>query len=298
MNLHHLKVFYAVAKTLSFTKAADELFLTQPAVTQQVKTLEDYYDVKLFNRTRRHVGLTEAGLELYAVASKIFDLAEHSEDMLMDYRGMKWGTIRVDASFTFADFYFPKIYTKFHLRYPQIDVICNTGNTSRVLENTINRQNDIAFVAYVHQTDKLVKIDYLKDRLVPVAAPTHPLAGKGSITPKDLDGQSMLLREVGSSPRRILDSFFEAHRVKPIIILESGSTAAIKKAVEDGTGLSILSRQTVEDEIKSGTLCELRFNNTELYYGFYLTYHKDRFLSRGTRAFLDVAMEMASRFHD
>jgi LysR family transcriptional regulator, transcriptional activator of the cysJI operon len=296
VNLHHLKVFYEVANTLSFTKAADGLYITQPAVTHVIKTLEGHYDVKLFERSSKRVSLTNAGQDLYGVAEKIFHLADQLDEMLVEHRDLERGMIRADATSTFADYYFPDIYERFHRTYPRIDVVCNTGNTSRIIEYTLNGQNDFAFVASVPSDERLAHVDFLKDRLVAVVARTHPLARTRSILARDLQGQEMVLRERGSSPRRMLDGFFAERNIAPNIIMESGSTRSIKQAVASGSGISILSHTAVRSYIETGLLHELEIRDADLFYTFYLIYRKEKFLSRKIRAFLDIGGEVASGF--
>ena len=296
MNLHHLKAFYEVARSLSFTKAAETLFLTQPAVTYAVNSLETMYDIKLFDRTHRQIELTDSGRELYTIAETIFSLAEQSDEMLSDYNEIKRGTVKVDATTTFAAYYLPEIYKRFHLKYRDINVINNTGNTKRIIENTEAGLNDIAFVAYDPGNDKLETIEFLRDRLIVIVSPDHPFTEKKYIKPGDLNGQEMVLREKGSSPRGLLDTFFELHNLRPHIVFESGSTPAIKKAVEHGSGISILSYQSVKQELINGSIARIEIADTSLVYNFYLIYRRSKYFSKRAKLFLETAMETARRY--
>lgn len=293
MNLHQLRVFYEVARAKSFSAAAEKLTLTQPAVTWQVKNLEDYYELKFFERVGKKTWLTEEGKVLYTFAEQILNLSRQAEEALADLRGLSRGTLRIDSVFTFGDYYLPTLLEAFHKKYPQIAIQIHTGNTSQIIENTLLHKNDMAFVAYDPENDKLVVQEFISDLLVGIVSPGHKFARRKSISMKDLDGQALILRERGSSPRRILDEILKKMGVSPMIIMESASTSAIKKMVESGIGMAILSRQAVEKEVLAKSLKELPFTDAEIAYRFYLIYHKDKYFSRALKAFMDVAVELS-----
>lgn len=298
MNFRQLIVFYEVAKTGSLSAAAENLFLTQPAVTWQIKNLEAYYGLKFFERTGKKVILTNEGKVLYDFADQIFKLADHAEEAIEDLRGFKRGKLRIDSVFTFGDYYLPLILSEFHKKYPKIELVVNTGNTSQVIENTLLRKNDIAFIAYHPENDKLMVREFVSDLLIGIVSHDHPFAMRDFITLKELNGQPLILREQGSSPRRILDEIFREKGISPTIIMELASTLAIKKAVEAGLGIGILSRQAAEKEMRDGVLKGLRFSDVEIRYQFFLIHHKDKYLSSLLQTFLDMSIEYASKLSE
>ena len=291
LNFRQLMVFYEVAKTGSLSSAAENLFLTQPAVTWQIKNLEESLGLKFFERSGRKIMLTGEGKVLYDFADQIFRLAHQAEEAIEDLKDSKLGTLRIDSVFTFGDYYLPVVLDEFHKKYPKIELLVNTGNTSQVIENTLLRKNDIAFVASYPENDKLVAQEFISDLLVGIVFPDHPFAMRESITLRELHGQPCILREQGSSPRKILDELFKKKGVSPAVIMELASTLAIKKAVESGLGMAILSRQAVREEVQAHLLRELRFADEEIIYKFYLIHHKDKYFSKILRAFIAVAHE-------
>lgn len=295
MNIHQVRVFYEVAKAQSFSAAAEKLHLTQPAVTWQIKNLEEHYDLRFFERTGKKILLTEEGRILFDFADRILTLSREAEEALADLRGLSRGTLRIDTVFTFGDYYLSALLLAFYRKYPKIILQVNTGNTSQIIENTLLHKNDLAFVAYDPKNEKLKVHEIISDVLVGVVAPLHPWARKKSIRLKDLDGEPLILREHGSSPRRILEAIFDERKVHPRIILESASTPVIKKTVESGIGMAILSQQVVKEELRSQRLTKLSIRDAEIVYRFYLVYHKDKYLSRALKAFMDMAIELSQK---
>jgi DNA-binding transcriptional LysR family regulator len=293
MNFHQLNVFYEVAKARSFTAAAEKLYLTQPAVTLQIQNMEEYYKIKLFEHAGKQIFLTHAGEVLFEYAGKIFNLARMAEDAIGDFRRLGRGTLKIDSVFTFADYFLPFLLEVFYKKYPGITTHIQTGNTSQIIENTLLHRNDIAFVAYRPETDKLVAKEFVSDRLVGVVSPRHRFAQKESIALEELNGEPLILREEGSSPRKIVDEVLKTKGVSPQIVMESGSTSAIKKAVEAGMGMAILSHQAVKREIQDSIFKELYFSDAEITYQFFLIHHRDKYLSTLLKAFLGVATESA-----
>lgn len=295
MNIHQLRVFYEVAKAGSFSAAAEKLHLTQPAVTWQIKGLEDSYDLKIFDRTGKKVLLTEEGKILFDYADRILNLNRQAEEALIDLKGLSRGTLRIDSVFTFGDYYLFSMLRDFHKKYPKITLQINTGNTRQIIENTLLHKNDIAFVAQDPGYDKLEAQEFTSDLLVGIVHPTHRFARRKSISLKELNGQPLILREQGSFPRRILDEILKKRGISPRIIMESASTMAIKKMVESGNGMAILSQQVVKKELLAKSLIELPLSDAEITYRFYLIYHKDKYFSRALKAFMDVAAEFSQR---
>ncbi len=291
MNLHQLMVFYEVAKEKSFSAAAEKLRLTQPTVTWQIKNLEEYYGLKFLERIGKKILLTEEGKVLFEIAQKFLNLSDQAELMLSDLKGLTRGNLRVDAVFTFGGYYLSALLASFHKKYPDITFQVHTGNTSQIIENTRLQKNDLAFVAYDPDDDRLVAREFISDILVAVVSRNHPLARKKFIELKDLNGQPLILREHGSSPRRVVDEIFKKNKIVPIVRMESASTILIKRMVENGMGIGILSRQVVRQEVLEKSLKELPFSDVQIGYRFFLIYHKDKYFSRTLKAFLDEAIE-------
>jgi DNA-binding transcriptional LysR family regulator len=289
MNLHQLQVFYEVAAARSFTAAADKLRLTQPAVSWQVKRLEEAYGLKFLDRVGRRVLLTEEGKVLFDFVGRILRLGLETEEALADLRGLPLGTLRIDATYIVGDYYLPALLETLHRKHPGISFQIGIGNSSQVIENTLAQKNDIGICAYDPAHPKLGARQVLTDILVGVVGPTHPFGRRRAIALRELAGQPLILRETGSSPRQIIDEILARHGISPTVIMESASTAIIKRFVERGVGMAILSQQVVQKELQEGTLHRVLFTDAEIAYHFYLIHHKDRWISRALAAFVELA---------
>jgi len=288
-------VFCEVAETGSFSGASEKLFLTQPAVTLQIKNLENYYQMKFFDRIGKKVLLTEEGKVLLDIAKQILDLNRQAEEMLADLKGLSKGTLRVATSHSFADYYLPAVLKDFHRKYPKIFMQVSTGNSSQIIEDTLLYKNDVAFVARYPENNKLTAREVVSDVLVAIIPNKHKLAGRESVTLNELNGEPLVLREAGSSERKLVDAAFRRRRIQPLVIMESASTAAIQKMVRSGAGIGILGEHLVSREVEADAFKALPFTEVEMAHKFYLVHHKDKYFSRALKAFLDVAMDLSQK---
>ena len=295
MNLHQLHVFYEVAAARSFTAAAAARHLTQPAATWQVRRLEETYGLKLLDRVGKRVSLTEEGKVLFDFAGRMLHLAQETEEALADLRGLPLGMLRIDATYICGDYYLPALLEALHRRHPGIRYQIGIGNSSQVIENTLAQKNDIGICAQDPAHPKLEAQQIMTDLLVGVVGPTHPFARRRAIALRELAGKPLILREKGSSPRGVIDEILNRHGVVPTVIMESASTSAIKRFVENGVGMAILSQEVVRRELQSGSLRRILFTDAEIAYHFYLIRHKDRWVSRALKAFVELAREFQLR---
>lgn len=289
MNLHQLQVFYEVASARSFTSAAARLNLTQPAATWQVKRLEEAYGLKFLDRVGKRVSLTEEGKILLDFAGRILRLTRETEEALADLRGLPLGTLRIDATYIVGDYYLPGLLEALHGRHPSLAFQIGIGNSSQVIENTLSQRNDIGICAYDPVHPKLEAHRILTDVLVGVVGPSHGFARRRTIALRELEGQPLILREQGSSPRRTIDEILKRHGITPTVVMESASTPIIKRFAANGAGVAILSQQVVANELKDGSLRLVPFKDAKIAYHFYLIRHKDRWVSRALNAFVELA---------
>lgn len=289
MNLHQLRVFCEVANARSFTAAAAKLHLTQPAATWQMKRLEEAYDLKFLERVGKRVSLTEEGKVLFDFAGRILRLAGEAEEALADLRGRPLGTLRIDATYICGDYYLPALLEALHRRHAGIRFQIGIGNSSQVIDNTLAQKNDIGICAQDPAHPKLEAHRIMSDLLVGVVGRTHPFARRRAIGLRELAGQPLILRETGSSPRGVVDAMLARSGVTPTVIMESASTSAIKRFVENGVGMAILSQEVVRKELQDGTLRRVLFTDADIAYHFYLIRHRDRWISRALNAFVEMA---------
>ncbi len=252
-----LQVFHTVARHLSFTRAAESLHMTQPAVTFQVRQLEEHFDTRLFDRTHNRVCLTEAGELVHEYAARIFELYDEMENGIQEVTGITTGSLTLGASTTVAEYMLPTLLGKFTQQYKDIKIRLKVSNTEGIVSMVEKNVIDLGIVeASVTNKHLLVEV-CLTDRLVVLVPPGHALANRKSIGVKDLVKHPFVCREEGSGTREVIVEYLEKYGNKDDklnICLELGSPEAIKGAVETGMGISILSEATVVKELKLGSL--------------------------------------------
>ncbi|MCP4188167.1 MAG: LysR family transcriptional regulator [Gammaproteobacteria bacterium] len=264
MSDRRLKVFHTVAKLLSFTKAAEALHMTQPAVTFQVRQLEEYFNTRLFDRTHNKVNLTPAGEKVSEFAERIFDLYAEMENSVRDLTGEISGVLTIGASTTIAEYMLPSLLGEFKIRYPDINLRLKVSNSEGIVSMVEHNVIDLGVVeAPVSNKNLIVEMCHV-DQLVVVATPDHDLVTRGGkVCPTDIKEYPFVCREEGSGTREVIMQYLADEGVNANdmnFCLELGSPEALKGAVEAGMGISILSKSTIEKELKLNTLAELQLD--------------------------------------
>jgi DNA-binding transcriptional LysR family regulator len=296
LNLNQLRIFYFAAKYGSFSAAAEALFITQPAVTKQIQQLQAAHGVKLLNRFGKKMVLTDAGEALYSFADRIFQIESQAEENLRDFQQRKSGRLRIHASESFGAYYLPFIINLFRKKYPKIDIALNIFTSQQIVENTIRLENDLGFISSPLEHKKLVVSEILEDRLILIVPPFHPFARKKVLDPWKLEGQSIIMHEKGSASRNIVDEFIRKNNLFVSITLELSNNEAIKRAVEQGLGLSLISENVVREEIERKKLKPIPLADPTLKRKFYLIYHKDKYLSQPFQMFVQMVNQWASEY--
>ncbi len=252
-----LQVFYTVARLLSFTKAAETLHMTQPAVTFQVRQLEDHFNTRLFDRTHNRVGLTEAGRKTYEYAERIFELYAEMEDAVKELTGDVSGALTLGASTTIAEYMLPGLLRGFKQGYPEVNLRLKVSNSDGIVSMVENSMIDLGVVeAPVTNKNLLVEVCQV-DQLVVFIPPSHHISEKDSITMDVLLHYPFFFREEGSGTREVIMEYITQmglDRNELNVCMELGSPESIKGAVEAGMGISILSRTTLNKELALGSL--------------------------------------------
>ncbi len=247
-----LQVFYTVARMLSFTKAAETLHMTQPAVTFQVRQLEDHFNTRLFDRTHNRVTLTEAGRKTYEHAEKIFELYTEMENSVKELTGDVSGTLTLGASTTIAEYMLPALLRRFTDKYSDVNLRLKVSNSEGIVSMVENNMIDLGVVE-VPVTNKNLMVEVCRiDQLVVVVPPDHPLGERESVKMDELIPYPFICREEGSGTREVIvENMTQLGLDKNSlnICLELGSPESIKGAVEAGMGISILSRATLTKEL-------------------------------------------------
>jgi DNA-binding transcriptional LysR family regulator len=252
-----LQVFYTVARLLSFTKAAETLHMTQPAVTFQVRQLEDYFNTRLFDRTHNRVTLTEIGRKTYEYAERIFELYTEMEDAVKEMTGDVSGALTIGASTTIAEYMLPGLLRSYRDKHPSVNLRLKVSNSEGIISMVENSMIDLGIVeSPVTNKNLLVEVCRV-DQLVAVIPPNHPIAQRDTITMEELIQYPFICREEGSGTREVIIEYMTKmglDRNGLNVCLELGSPESIKGAVEAGLGISILSHATIAKEISLGTL--------------------------------------------
>lgn len=298
MEFRHLRTFKAVASESSFTRAAKELGYVQSAVTAHVKALEADLGVRLFDRLGRSIVLTGAGRELLAYATKILDLTE-SARVAVTNDGQPSGTLHVSASETLCIYRLPPVLEEFGRRCPEVRVIFEPSKNG-TLDPTLRRglsegAVDVSFVVereHMVPGGDIVSETLVREPLVLVANPAHPLAEAGEVRPIDLAEESVLMAERGCGFRAVFEEQMAQAGVRPRSEIEFTSAEAIKRCVESGMGVAVLATVSVAEEISSGRLATLNWSESAFHVSTQMLRHRDKWLSPALKAFIDTANEV------
>jgi DNA-binding transcriptional LysR family regulator len=296
MNLNQLKIFYYAAKNGSLSAAANELFITQPAVTKGIQRLQEHYEIKFVDFIGKKLMLTDAGEVLYQIAEKIFEMEKQAEESIRDFQQRKRGQIRVLSSESFGDYYLPHIIIPFSKAYPLVRVSMNILPTDQVVEKTASLNCDLGFISYPVEHKKLSVREVLEDKLVIITASDHPLAHKKNLKPKDLEGQNFIMHEKGSAPRRAIEELIRKNNISIGIPLELSSNRAIKRAVEERTGIALISRKVASEEIRAERLKAINVADPSMTRKFFLIHHKDKYISESLRLMMDMVFNWTSDY--
>ena len=296
MNLNQLKIFYMAAKRGNLSKAAEDLFITQPAVTKGIQRLQEYYDIRLMDRFGKKMVLTYAGEVLFDIAEKIFELEKHAEENIREFKQRKKGRIRIHASESFGAYYLPSIMNPFSKAHPMINISVNIMPNEHVVKNIADLACDIGFISYPIEHEKIHIHAILEDQLVFILPPDHPICRLKRLKPNDLEGNPMIVHEKNSAPHQIFHEFIAKNDIAVTSTLELSSNRAIKQAVESGLGIALISRKVADDEIQSGRLKAIPVPDKSIKRKFYLIYHKKKFISDTLKTFLDQVDRWADEY--
>ncbi|HET7365200.1 MAG TPA: LysR family transcriptional regulator [Burkholderiales bacterium] len=288
-----LQVFHAVAKHGSFTKAAETLFMTQPAVTFQIKQLEEQYNVRLFERGHGQISLTDAGRMVFEYAERILALAAELDARVKDLTGQVAGPLLIGASMTIADYLLPQVLGEFNARFPNVVPRLLVANSETVQNQVAERSLDIGFIEGESLLPSLVTEVCCEDELQLVCAPSHALARHAAISADLLAQHAYVSREPGSGTREVADHYLQKAGLGPEAlhpVMELGSPEALKGLVGTGVGFAIMSRATVAKETRLGELVAIAFA-PRMVRNLCIVYPKQTFQSKLLASFVAFAKQ-------
>lgn len=253
-SLNSLMTFYEVAKHKSFSKAAEQLYISQPAVTKHVRNLELKVGMKLIQRGRGGFALTEAGKILYKHTQKISSRLMEIEDVLGSLQKDHHGLLKIGTTESYSKCLMPRLLSGFQTSFPAIKISLDVGNSEEIEKSLSTYRNDLAVIGLTRVSPKVESIPFLREELVLIVSPGHPLSKRKSVSLKELEGYPLIIRARGSTTRRILLQAFKDLDIHPSLLVEAGSSEFIKQWVSQGKGVSVIVERTVEDEKKRGIL--------------------------------------------
>jgi DNA-binding transcriptional LysR family regulator len=289
ITLRHLRIFEAVARCGSISRAAAELHLTQPAVSMQMKQLEEQIGLPLLEQVGKRMFLTEAGRELQQHAR---DIAARMVDLnaAMDqFRGLERGLLRLAVVST-ANYFLPKLIADFNRRHPGVRVSLQVANREFVLSALADNTTDLAITGRPPGVLDVVAQHFMDNPLVVIAAPDHPLATNKSVPLKRMVEETLVVREPGSGTRAAMERHFEAHGVAYLAGSEFGTNEALKQAVRAGLGLGVVSAQTIELELQARCLVVLPVEGFPIVRQWYVLHRTHKRLSAAARTFRDLLL--------
>jgi DNA-binding transcriptional LysR family regulator len=291
-TLHQLKVFEAAARHSSFTRAAEELFLTQPTVSMQIKQLTKSVGLPLFEQVGKRLFLTEAGRELFATCREIFKTIAQFEMKVADLKGLKQGQLRL-AVITTAKYIIPRLLGPFCQVYPGIEISLQVTNHERILERMVGNLDDLYIMSQVPDNTEVNFEPFLENPLVVIAPKNHPLSHEKNIPIQRLTDEPFIMREPGSGTRRVVQNLLDEQGVKVKVKLELGSNEAIKQAIAGGLGISALSRHTLLTDSAEFSILDVQ--HFPIKRTWYIVYPAGKQLSIVANAYYDYLLEAGKK---
>lgn len=289
MTLRHMKIFLAVYQTQHITKAAQQLRMTQPAVTRAIQEIEGYYGIRLFERINRKLYITETGRMFYTYAVHIVDSFDQMEKGLRDWDQL--GMLRVGTTIALGTDLLPRVLVRFQQSHPGLQVRSVVSNGAALQKALLDNELDFAVVEGSVDREELAKRAIAPDRLVLILSPDDPRARQEHLCLKDLARDPFLLRDKGSVGRAFLERVFALHELPLVPVMESVSTQAILRAVHLGLGISFLPERLVAQAIREGLVATKELDDESFRRENHIVWHKQKFLTASAQALMDCFWE-------
>lgn len=291
MDVNQLEVLVTVARERSFSRAAEVLNRTQPAISQAIRRLETEIGEKLFDRSSKDGTLTFAGEVLLNYAKQMLYLRRHAHQAITEMRDLSHGKVSISAN-EHTVFYLLPVIEKFRSLHPLIKIEVQRGVASRIPNQITAREVELGVISFTPQDASLRSVKVMKDQLVLVVSPAHNLSGQSEVSIRDLKDEKFIAHNAPSPYRRKVIESFEKHKTKLNIVIELPSLEAIKLMVETGVGVALVPRLTAAAEIRSGRLCALSVREMKLERNLNIVYRRNSELSHAAKAFLTLAKDI------
>ncbi len=291
-TLRQLRIFAAAARSQSFTRASQELHLSQPAVSMQIRQLENNIELPLFEQTGRQLFLTDAGRVLYGYVKRLEEVISEADEVLEGMKGLHRGHLRVSVAST-ANYFAARLLANFSKQYPEVSISLDVTNRERLLKQLADNETDIVIMGEPPTDVDLVAEAFMENPLVAIAAPDHPLAGKHKIALEELAEHRFVQRESASGTRAAITRFFEEHGLTVQPGLEMRSNESIKQAIEAGLGVGMVSLHTLELELETGRIAVLDVEGLPLIRHWYMVQRQGKRHTPVMRSFHDYVLDQA-----
>ena len=289
MDVRGLEVFLSVAKHLNFTRAGEEVHLSQPSVSVRIRQLEHDLGSKLFEHLGKKVALTEAGELLIPYATRVIAAMDDARHAIDELKGLERGSLRIGASTTPGMYLVPRTIAQFKQRYPKIDVHLAVKDTRQIEEGVIRNDFDFGFVGGHLAGDEVDVLPWITDKIILIVPLGHRLAKKRTVTAQDLSTEKFIFREQGSATRAVVATHLRKLRVDAEGVMEIENPESVKKAVQNGLGIAFISGFAAATDLKAKTLVAVKIRNVEIQRELKIVYRKDKHLSRAAHAFIEIA---------
>ena len=286
INLNQLRAFYQTAKCQNVSVAAKQLFVSQPAVTAQIKLFEDSCGLKLFKKKGRNLILTDEGKILFNYARKIFEYERKIEDAVGQMKELKKGSLRLGSARTYARYFMPFLLTGFRNAYPHIKIHFDEGSSMEMIHSLIELKNEVVIIAKADDPSNIAFIPFSREELVLILPPNHHLANKDSIRFEQIAEAPIIMKDPGSGTRTLVDELFAKNNCTPNILMETGDAEIIKLLVQHGEGVSFLVKEAVAVELQEKKLVTVPLGKDSIFLDVSIAHLKKQPLSPPAQAFL------------
>ncbi len=288
INLNQLRVFYHAARHQNFTKASEDLHITQPGVSAQTRLFEDACNLVLFKKKGRRVFLTDESKTLYEYARKIFEIEQELEVAIEELRELKRGVLRLGTTKAYARYLMPALVTSYHKQYPDIRIILDEGSSRDMVNSLLEFRNEIAVIARPDDQPGVNFTPFSQEELVLIIPPGHPWMQRKWVGIEELALEPIIMKDTGSGTRRVINELFSQRGYEPNILMETSNTEFIKDLVHRGEAVSFLIRESVAAELAAGRMGSVALKGAELNLDVSIAYLEDQRLSPAAKAFLDI----------
>jgi DNA-binding transcriptional LysR family regulator len=286
INLNQLRAFYQAAKCQNVSLAAKHLFVSQPAVTAQIKLFEENCGLKLFKKKGRNLYLTDEGKTLFNYARKIFEYERKIEDAVVQMKELKKGSLRLGSARTYARYFMPFLLTGFRDAYPHIKIHFDEGSSLEMIHSLIDLKNEVVIIAKADDHPNIAFIPFSREELVLILPPSHPLANKDRIRFEQIAEAPIIMKDAGSGTRKLVEELFAKNNCTPNILMETGDAEIIKLLVQHGEGVSFLAKEAVAVELREKKMATVSLQKDSIFLDVSIAYLKNQPLSPPAQAFL------------